>query len=55
MTAFLNIGVPRAPACPRDALRRVDASRSIEWLIRPFGRPIRRWRSGNKAPEFPPG
>jgi hypothetical protein len=55
MTAFLNIGFLCAGACPCVVLRHVDAVRPVGWLIRPYGRPIGRWRTGNKAPELPPG
>ena len=58
MTGFLTVDVLRASAAPtrlREALRRVDASRPVGWPIRPCGRPIRHWRTSNKAPELPPG
>lgn len=54
MTAFLIFGfaqVPAAPAALRAALPPVDASRPTGWVITP----IRHWRTGNKAPELPPG
>jgi hypothetical protein len=54
MTAFLTFGFLRAQAAParlREASPRVDASRLAGWLIAP----IRHWRTGNKAPELPPG
>jgi hypothetical protein len=55
MTAFLNIGFLRARSCPRVVLRYVDASRPVGWPIRPYCRPIGRWRTGNKTTEIPPG
>jgi hypothetical protein len=55
MTAFLNIDFLCASACPRVALRQVEATRPVGWLVRPYGRPIGRWRTGTKAPELPPG
>jgi hypothetical protein len=50
MAAFLSVDVHRAHAAP-SLPRHVDASRPTGWLIAP----IRRWRTGNKAPELPPG
>jgi hypothetical protein len=53
MTAFLTTGIYWAPAASpgvREALPGHDG-----WLSRPYSRPIRRWQSGHKAQEFPPG
>jgi len=55
MTAFLNIGFLCAHSCPRVVLRHVDPQHPVGWLIRPYGRPIGRWRTGSKTPEIPPG
>jgi hypothetical protein len=54
MTAFLNIDFLCAHACRRVVLRLVGALPPVGWLITPCGRPIGRWRTGNKTTEIPP-
>jgi hypothetical protein len=58
MTAFVAFDAQWArimPTAPREASRRVDTLCPVGWFIRPYGRPIRRWQSGNNAPDLPPG
>jgi hypothetical protein len=55
MTAFLSFDVLRVPGVRRDVLRRSDAQHPVRWFVRCADRPVRRWRTGNKVPELPPG